>query len=187
MRALSDREKTTIRLGAIVLGIYLVGFGGVKGWRHLEAQRAEYGELRLELARLDNDILRERTKAKKLDRLRERFRIDVGSLDSQTVVHQARDEIQALAKKNRVGLATAREVFGSAGAGELRKIQLGGTGPTLAVAGFVHALRELGVPLVVDQFHLDTQGAKPGQVRFSLDVVVLDFETWKRSREKKRV
>jgi hypothetical protein len=76
-----------------------------------------------------------------------------------------------------------KELPGRASARELALLQLEGSGPTLAVAQFLKSLSELGFPLVADSLQLKTPGLPPGQVAFSLGVVVLDFGGWKKEEK----
>ena len=178
MRALNEREKRTIRIGAIALATYLLVFGGLKMWRWLEARRSAYGELELELSRLENERLRMETRQVRLGKLEKQFALDLVAWNPQTIVHEVRAGIDALAKKRKVALPPIRETNGLRQSGEFRKFLVKGSGTTVAVAQFVDELSGIGFPLVVNSFRLDKNGTKPGQVKFDLDVAILDYGSY---------
>ncbi|MFQ5653459.1 MAG: hypothetical protein ACE5GW_01855 [Planctomycetota bacterium] len=179
MRALTDREKRTIRITAMLLAAYLVLFYGIRLWRFLEGTRVEHARLELAAESLSLDLLRELKEERRLRELKEAWRIDLDHLREETVVSAAREAIESSANKHGVGISTSKESQGRAASGDLRVFQLEGSGKTQAVMEFLHSLRSLGYPLVVNRLAIGTKGMKPGEMRLSLNVNVLNFKAWK--------
>jgi hypothetical protein len=57
-------------------------------------------------------------------------------------------------------------------------MQLEGSGPVPAVIAFLSRLESVGFPLVIDSVQL-TPDMRPGQMKLSLTLVILDFDQWK--------
>jgi hypothetical protein len=179
MRPLSRREKKTVRLGAAALAIYLLAFYGLRGWRFLEEKRAAFAELNLAMANLDASIAREESKTLRLERLKKSSRIELSSLNEKTAVGEALAAVQKAAQGCGLQVTTLKETAGRGAAKELATIQLEGVAATAAAMQFVHGLRSLGFPLIVDRLQLKTTGVKPGQVHLSLALAVLGFQAAK--------
>ena len=179
MRALNERERRTIKLAGGALGIYLVLFYGLAGWRALEARRAEYDQLRTEATDLGTRVLEEHRKHKRLGELRERWNIDLASLDETTIVNDVREAIQKAAGRHKVAVGPSQETGRRSAAKELRVIQFTGSGATRAVMAFVDDLPRLGFPLVVDHLQVKPLAKKPGMVTYSMRVAILNFRPWK--------
>ncbi len=102
MRALTDREQRTIRLAAGFLLIYLVCFFGLRGWKQLEAKRAEYQQLQVEAQRLRRDIMAGQNKALLTQKLKDTYHIDFMKLSRTTLVAEASAAIQRAAASGGV-------------------------------------------------------------------------------------
>ena len=183
MRALSPSEKRTLRVGAALIAIYLAGFYGLKGFAFLESKLAEYRDVSLLAGELNVQVLREKAKAQRFEKLSSKWRIDLPAIQRKTLVGEALASIQNAAQSNGVVLGPLKELPGRSSARELALLQLEGTGPTLAVAQFLRSLSSQGYPLAVDSLQLKTPGPEPGQVGFSLGVAVLDFGEWKKEEK----
>ncbi len=183
MRSLSERETRLIRIAAVGLAMYLIGFFGLQGWRWLEARRGEYASLREKASELDLEILRERVKARRLEKLKASRRLNLHALEEETVVGEASVAIQKAAQTHGVKLGSSRESAGRTAGKELAVLEIEGTGVALAVTQFLHDLGFLGYPLAVDWVHLQTEATQPGQVRVSLRVVVLNPAFWQAAAE----
>ena len=59
-------------------------------------------------------------------------------------------------------------------------MQLEGTGPVAAIMGFLHSVTTLGYPIVLDSVQITSDPTKPGAIKVSLTIVILDFEQWKK-------
>lgn len=173
LRTLSAREKRTLRIGAGALCLYLLGFYGLEGWRLLEAEREKYDRLAAEAGTLELEMLREKVKAQRLEKLQRTFRLDPATLREDTIVGEASAAIQKAAQALGLQLGPSKEGPGRVSGKDLAVLQIEGSGPTPAAARFVHSLGTLGYPLVVDSVQWKTTGMPPGQVRLSLGVVVL--------------
>lgn len=180
MRSLSEREKRTIRLAAVLVMIYLAGVYGLKGWRYVEAVGDQYGELKLQVRTLNTEILRERAKAQRLANLKKSLRIDLERLRQVTAVAEAREAVFKAAQQLGVQLGPSRETQGRSAARELAVLHLEGQGQTPSVVHFVHSLKSLGYPLVLDRLQISAVPGKPGQVKLSLSVALLNYAAWKK-------
>jgi hypothetical protein len=181
-RPLTSREKRTVKIGVIAAAAYLLLFYGSKGWRWLEAKRAECAEVAIEAEKLKLEILREEVKAKRLKTLREGSRIRLEGLREETVVGEARGAIQGAAQAAGFQIASSRESPGRGAGKELATFQLEGQGPAGAGLLFLHKLRTIGYPVAIDRLQFQAvagDGKGQGQVRLSLTAVVLGFREWK--------
>lgn len=178
MRALNDREKRTIRIAGVLLVLYLVVFYGIDGLNALEAKRDEYRQLGIEAENLNGEVLAELKKRRRLQKLRNVWKVDLEKLDPQTVVSEVRDAIQKAAGQCGVGLGASQEVGRRASAKELQVVQIKGAGTTDGVMKFLYRLRTLGYPLAVDRLQLKPVAGKPGQMTVSMSVAILNFTPW---------
>ena len=60
---------------------------------------------------------------------------------------------------------------------ELTSIQIEASGPVSSVMTLLHKLPTLGYPLIVDTVQL-TPESKPGNIKLSLNIIILDAEQW---------
>ena len=179
MRALTDHEKRTIRFAAIGITIYLVLFGGVRGWRYLEKKRADYQLLAKEASALRQDVRRYEGKVLIVGKLMEGLRIDPAKLSRASVVGAASDAIQKAAATGGLKLGPIRESPARPSTKELASMQLEGSGPVPAVTTFLSRLDTLGYPMVVDSVQLSPE-PRPGMLKVTLTIIILDFDQWKK-------
>ncbi|MEO6035844.1 MAG: hypothetical protein ABIQ35_11360 [Verrucomicrobiota bacterium] len=59
-------------------------------------------------------------------------------------------------------------------------MQLEGSGSVPAIMGFLHSVTTLGYPIVLDAVQISSDPTKPGAIKVSLTIVILDFEQWKK-------
>ena len=175
MRPLTDREKRTLKFGGAALLLYLVLLYGVKGVKALEGKRSEYRSLLSSAVTLREEALLEREKARVLKELRESLRIDLDALKPETAVGEASAAIGKAAQACGIQLGPTKETRGRSSSRELGAIQIDGQAPAAAAVRFLHGIKSLGFPLVVDSLQLNPVAKAPGQVQFTVSVVVLDF------------
>jgi hypothetical protein len=175
MRALTQREKRTVKLGAIALAAYLVLLYGLKGVRALEDWRGEYDRVRVACEAAELEMLREQVKAQRLAKLKEVYRFDPTKLRADTLVGEVRAAIQQSAQAIGVQLGPSKESPGRSDGKEIAVLQIEGTGLTPAAVRFIQSLGTLGYPLAIDWVTWKTGGLQPGQVRISLGVAVLSY------------
>ena len=181
MRNLTDREKRTVRLAGLAISVYLVLFFGLQFWKRMEAKRADYQQLLTNAQRLRREILPYENRVLLAQKLKENFRMEPQKLAKATLVAQASAAIQNAAKDGTIQLGPLRESSGRASAKELTSIQLEGSGPVPAVLTFLHQLETLGYPLLVDALQMAPDPTKPGQIKVTMTIVILDFDQWKDS------
>ena len=178
MRTITDREKRTVRLAAVAIAVYLVLFFGVQLWKRMESKRADYQDRLTKALRLQREILPHENRVLLTQKLKENFRMEPQKLSKATLVAEASAAIQNAAKSGAIQLGPLRESSGRASARELTSIQLEGSGQVAAVMSFLHQLETLGFPLLMDALQM-TPDTKPGQLKVTLTIVILDFDQWK--------
>ncbi|MEY4385852.1 MAG: hypothetical protein RLY20_1135 [Verrucomicrobiota bacterium] len=180
MRTLTSQERRTIRLASVGIGVYLVLFAGFKLWRFFEQQRADYHRLLAEAEDLKREVKRYEGKIVVTKKLMESFRMDPAKLNRTTVVAEASAAIQKAAREGGFQVGTVRESPARSGSREVSTIQIDGTGPVQATMGLLSRLESCGYPLVIDAAQMTAEQSRPGQVKLSLTIIVLDFESWKK-------
>jgi hypothetical protein len=179
MITLTDREKRTIRIAVVALAIYLVLFFALRVWRQLESRRSQYRQLIAEAQQLQRELRPYQDKISLALTLKEYFHIDPAKLSRASLVAEASAAIQAAARMGGVQIGPIRESRARASSRELTSMQLEGAGPVPGVMSLLHRLQTLGYPLIVDSVQLNSEPSKPGMVKLSLTIVILDFEQWK--------
>jgi hypothetical protein len=58
-------------------------------------------------------------------------------------------------------------------------MQLEGMGQPRSMISFLERLNTLGFPLLIDNVQISADPTKPGMVKLSLTIVILDYEQWK--------
>jgi hypothetical protein len=180
MIQLTERDKRTIRRAAVGLSIYLVLFFGFRGWKHLEAARADYEGLLLEAETLSLQVQEYDDKALLIEKLQRNLQVNVSELTKATVVGEVSAAIQKAAQAGSIQLGPIRESPARASAKELASMQLEGVGPVPALMTLLHRLNTLGYPVIVDSLLLTPEPSKPGMMKLNLTIVIMDFEQWKK-------
>ena len=207
MRELTAREKRTVRIGAAAIVIYLALFLGVQGWKSFSKKRSDYQQLVKEAQNLKQEIQPYESKVLLVKKLMENFHLDPAKLNKATVVAEASAAIQKAAMTGGVQLGAVREESARGSTKELATVKLEGGGQVAAVLGFLSRLESLGYPLIVDSVQIGSETVRPagmpgpmgpggptvpmgamgatggmgppGVVKFSLTIVILNFEQWK--------
>jgi hypothetical protein len=179
MRALTPHEKRTIRIAAAVLGAGLIIVFGQRVWKVVDKQRADYRQLVKESESLRAEIKPYEARVAAISNLMVRFHMDPAKLSKASIVADASAAIQKAAMTGAVALGPIRESPARASSKELAIMQLEGTGQITAILTFLHRLEEVGFPLIVDSVQLNPEMSKPGMVKLSLTITILDFEQWK--------
>jgi hypothetical protein len=179
MRALTPREKRTLRFGAVAVTIYLLGFGGLQVWKYFAKRRSDYQQMVHQAEALKQEVRLYEDKILVVKKLMEGFHMDPARLSRASVVADASAAIQKAAMGGGVQLGPVRESPARPSSKELASMQLEGTGPVPAIMGLLSRLESVGFPLIIDSVQL-TPDAKPGQLKMSLTILILDFEQWKK-------
>ncbi len=181
MRPLTDREQRTLRFGGIGIGIYLLVFGGMQAVKFLEQKRSEYRRQVEEASNLKREIQVYQDKAAGLKKLMEAFNLDPATLSRTTAVAQASAAIQKTAAGSGVMVGPIRESPARPSSKELASIQMEAMGPVPAITALLGRLESLGYPLVVETVQITADPMRPGPVKMSLTILILDFEQWKKA------
>jgi hypothetical protein len=178
MRTLNEREKRTVRYAGFGVAIYLVLFGGYKGWQAIQKQRDDYfslikqaQDLKAEVKRYDDRILLTK-------KMMEQFHMDPAKLKRATVVADASAAIQKAAQSSGIQLGPIRETSARPSSKEVATIQFEGSGQVQAAIGLLNRLETCGYPVIIDSVQITPEMSRPGQIKLSLTVMILDFEQW---------
>ena len=177
MRTLTDHEKRTVRRAAVGIAIYLVLFGGFKVWKFLETRRVDYRQMVSDANDLRVKVQTYQAKAITAKKMMEDFHLDPAKLSRDTIVGEASSAIQKAAQASGIQVGTVRESARGSG-DEVASMQFEGSGPVPAVTGLLNRMQTLGYPLIIDSVQI-TPDNRPGMVKLSLTIVILDFEKWK--------
>ncbi len=179
MRALTDKDKRTLRFAAAGIAIYLVLFCGFKVWKSFDTRRSEYELLAAEARGLGQKLAPYETKVLVASNLMAQFQMNPAKLSRMTVVAEASAAIQKAAASGGVQLGPIRETPGRSSTRELASMQLEGSGPIASVMSLLHRFGSLGYPLILDSVQINADNTKPGMVKLSVTLIILDFEQWK--------
>jgi len=179
MPALTQRDQRTLRIAGAAIAVYLVLFFGLRLWKSLEARRTAYQQLIVDAQRLRRDLQPYENRVLLTDKLKETYHLNPAKLSRASVVAEASAAIQKAAAGGQVQLGPIRESTARPSAKELASIQLEGVGPAPAITALLHRLEVLGYPLVVDSIQINAEPTKPGMVKLSLIIAILDFDQWK--------
>ena len=182
MRALNDHEKRTIRRAAVGILIYLVLFYGLRGFSKLESARSDYQKLVRDAQRIRLELQPYENKALLIEKLRQGLQMDLAKLSKATLVAETSAAIQKAAQSGGIQLGPIRESPARTSAKELTSMQLEGVGQVPAVLALLHRLETLGYPLLIDSVQITPEAAKPGMVKVSLTVIILDYDQWKNEK-----
>jgi hypothetical protein len=178
-RKLTPKEKRTIRIAAIGVGIYLVLFYGLDVRDAFTERRAAYEQLVQEARDLRDVIKPYEEKIGTATNLMDRFHMDPNQLKRSSVLAEASTATQNAAAAGRVGVGPIRETPGRPSAKEAGSIQFEGTGPIVAVMELLHNLDRIGFPVIIDSVQFTADPRMPNGIKVSMTIVVLDFDAWK--------
>lgn len=181
MQNLTERDKRTIRLAAVGIIIYLVLFSGVKVWKAMEARRAEYQRLLTKSQSIKNELLPYENKVLLLEKLKANLKLEPQKISRATLVAEASAAIQKASRDGGVQLGPLRETPSRSAARELSSIQMEASGQAASVLTLLSKIETLGYPLVVDTVQLTSEANKPGMLKASFTVIILNYEQWKNS------
>jgi len=178
MRTLTDHEKRTVRRATIGIAIYLLLFCGFQMWKFLHRQRVEYLQLVADAKELRLKVQAYQSRSESLKRMMEEYRLDPAKLSRETIVGEASSAIQKAASASGIQVGTVRESASRGSADEIATMQFEGSGSVPAVTGLLNRMQTLGYPLVIDSVQIAPDN-RPGMMKLSLTIVILNFEKWK--------
>jgi len=180
MRTLTAAEKRTIRIATLGIALYLAVFFGVRFWRFFDKGRRDYVRLVQDARMLRQQLEPYADKVLAVQKLMDHFQMDPLKLSKATVVAEASAAIQKAALTAAIQLGPVRETPARASNKELAQIQLEGTGPTAAVLAFLSRLETIGYPIILEAVQMITDNSRPGNVKTTLTIVILDFDQWRK-------
>jgi hypothetical protein len=175
MRALTHREKRIVLFAVVVAALYVVFVGG----KFLEVRRSEYQKLLTEGRDLKAELRSYEDKVLVVKALMEKFNLDPAKLAKATAVAETSSAIQKAAASGGIQFGPIRESPGRPSARELASVKLEGSGPLPALITFLHRLDSLGFPVVLDSVQIGSDPLKPGMIKLSLTLIIMDFDQWK--------
>jgi len=178
MRALTQREKRTVRIGGIGLAVYLVLFGGLQVWTFFSKKRAEYNQSLGQVHDLRRKVDLYQGKIQHTKKLMESFHMDPARMTRESVMGQASAAIQRAAMGGGVAIGAVRESPARPSSKELGSIQLEAMGPAPALLKFLEQTHSLGFPLIIDSMQIGSDPSRPGPLKLNLTIIVLDFDQW---------
>jgi hypothetical protein len=179
MRALSDQEKRTIRLGVIVLAAGLCLAVGLWCYKRAEARRVAYQALLVEAGDVRSEIDRYTDKAALAKKLMDNFHLDPMTLARTSIVAQASAAIQQASRDAGVGVGAIRETPARDSSKEIASIQFEGMGQVPSIMALLYQLERAGAPLIVDSVRITSDSRRPSGVKVNVTIIVLDFDQWK--------
>jgi hypothetical protein len=182
MRTLTASEKRTIRYAAIGISIYLVLFFGIKFWKVFEHRRRDYLQMVAEARLLKAEAGDYTDKAAVVKKLMDEFQFDPAKISSNSVVADASAAIQKAAMSGGIQPGPIRESPGRSADKELAAIQFEGAGQVSSVLSLLHQIPLLGYPLIIDSLQITPDKTRPGQIKLTLNILVLDFDQWKKKK-----
>lgn len=175
MRTLTPRENRIVRFGAVAVALYVALFCG----KFFAARHADYRKLVKEGENLKQEIHSYHDRAQVLATLMERLNLDPAKPAKASVVAETSAAIQKAATAGGIQFGPIREAPGRPSARELATIKLEGSGPLPALLTFLHRMDSLGWPVVLDAVQFSSDPMKPGAIKLSLTLIIMDFEQWK--------
>ena len=175
---LTARDRRTLRLAALGLGLYLALFGGWRLFQVAAQRRTEYRQLLREATALRQKFDLYDARVVRLRRLMESFQMDPAQLPRTTLVADASAALQRSAEQSGLQLGPIRETLNRSAEREVGAIRLEASGPVPALMTFLHRIRGLGFPLVMDSLQLNPEPMRPGTIRLSLNLILLNYEQW---------
>jgi hypothetical protein len=179
MRTLTIHEKRTVRIAGIGIAIYLALFGGFRVWAFLQKKRSDYKQLVQDAQSLKQKLQPYEDKVLVIKKLMEAFHMDPAKLSRATLVADTSAAIQRAATGGGVQLGPIRETAARPAAKELAAMQIEALGPVPALMTFLHRIDSLGYPLIIDSVQIGSDPTKPGMVKLTMTLVILDFQQWK--------
>ncbi len=181
MRQLTAREKRTIRIGGIGVAVYLLLLGGLQVGKALSRERSSYVQLLGEAQTLKAQMQLYEERTALIKKMMDSFQMDPAKLYPTTVVAQASAAVQKAALSGGVVVGAVRESAGRASNKELATIQLEVMAPVPGLLRFLHQMESIGYPVLIDSVQISSDPARPGPLKMSLVISILDFEQWKKA------
>jgi hypothetical protein len=179
MRTLTDHEKRSLRWGTIGIATYLLLFCGFKMWQYLHHQRTEYVKLVADAKVLKLKVETYQQRAEVVKRMMDDYHLDPAKLTRETIVGEASSAIQKVAAGSGVQIGTVRETASRGNVDEIATMQVEASGQVAGVTGMLNRMQALGYPLVIDSVQISSDAARPGMMKLSLTIVILNYENWK--------
>jgi hypothetical protein len=197
---MTDRDKKTIQIASIGVAIYLVAFFGFKMWKKGATGRDDYQQLVRRAEKLQEEVRAQENKVLLFEKLTNLYQLDPAKIKKETLVADASAAIQSAAQQGGIQLGPLREAPARSSGRELTTIQIEGTGQSSAALAYLHRLRTLGYPLIIDSVQIAPPQAgsggrgpggpggpppgmmppgRPGTVKINVSITILNYDQWK--------
>lgn len=181
--ALTARDRRTLRLGGMGLGAYLLLFGGWSTWQYMEKHRTNYRQLVRTAGDIRTRIELYQSRVIRLHRLMDAAQMDPAQLSQPKLVGGASAAIQQAATQGGLQLGPIRETAAKGSENELGTLQLEAFGQVRSITTFLHRLGSLGFPIIVDSVQISSDPMRPGFIKLSLVLILLNYEQWNMREE----
>ncbi len=179
LESLSEKDRKTLRYGAVIIVVYLSLFYGRSILAAFESSRVAYFE-QLEQAEDLEEIFRSyENKVLKIEKYRDQYHLNVRALSNTNLVGNAGRALQELVKQSKFKIGQVRETLASGGSANAATFQVEGSGPLKSLMPLLHRLQSTGYPMIIDTISIRTDEKKRGNVQWSATIVVLDYRKWK--------
>lgn len=181
--SLTDRDRRLVRWTAIGLGIYLVLFFGFKGWRRAEAARLEYGRLVTQAETIATRVRPYENRALLIEKLRGQLNCHRSDQTDEQLIANANAAVQTAARESGVKILSIRESGGRVSARELASMRISGAGNVQGLLTLLSRFDSMNLPLIVDSIQVESDAKKPGALKLTFHVVIVDATAWDGGKE----
>lgn len=175
---LTARDRRTLRLGGTGLAAYILLFSGWKVLDFLGRERTAYQQLRREAASLRVKYELYESRVIRLHRMMDTAQMDPAQLTRPKLVARASAAIEQAAQQGGLQLGPIRESLSRGSERELGSIQMDALGQVTSLTTFLHRLGSLGFPLIIDTVQFSSDPMRPGMIKLTLSLILLDYEQW---------
>lgn len=148
-------------------------------WQLLHHQRVEYAKLVDDARQWKLKIEKYKQRADVAKSMMDSYHLDPAKLSRETIVGEASSAIQKAAAGNGVQVGAVRETASRGNGDEIATMQVEASGQVAAVTGMLHRMQTLGYPLLIDSVQISSDAARPGMMKLTLTIVILNYENWK--------
>lgn len=172
---MTQSEKKLVQITAIGLGLYLVFFFGAGSLKKYENQLAEHHKKQRTIRDLNLKLKPYGNRVLLLEKLRKEMNLEVRFLDIPDFGALASEAIQRCARSHSVNIGPFRESTAATGT----SIRFEASGQGASIHKFIKGVTTSGYPVLIESLQVQTMDGKPGQLKLSINLLVLNFKSWK--------
>ncbi|MCD8533724.1 MAG: hypothetical protein LR011_02605 [Verrucomicrobia bacterium] len=172
---MTQSEKKLVQITAIGLSLYLVFFFGAGSLKKYENQLAEFHKKRKTIRELNVKLQPYGNRVMLLEKLRKEMNLEVRFLDIPDLGALSSEAIQRCARSHSVNIGSFRESAATTGT----SIRFEASGQGASIQKFLKGVTTSGYPIYIESLQVQTMDGKPGQLKMSINLLVLNFKSWK--------